>query len=157
MLRSYDDLLSYLKREGAAFTEIRAHHAVELQVRSPPAEGVLALVWQPDPQLVQFLFPLPFPIPSERTTVVESALARINHALMLPGFGLNHDSGTAYYRLVLPRRPDGGMDPDEIRRAVSTVLTTVRDFWQPLRAVIQEGAAAEGVLAAAARTSGKPS
>lgn len=154
MLRSYDDLLSYLKREGAAFAEVRTHHAVELQVHSPPVEGVLALVWLPDPQLVQFLFPLPFAVSSEHVAAVESALARINHALMLPGFGLNHSNGTVYYRLVLPRQISGGMEPDEIRRAVNTVLTTVRDFWLPLRAVIEEGAAAEGAVSASAKVSG---
>lgn len=148
MLQTYDDLLAYLRREGAVCAEVRAHHPVELTTHAPPIEGAMVILWSPDPQLVQFIHPLPFPVSPERVSAVEESLLRVNHALALPGFGFNYENASVYFRLVLPRQGDGAMAEDDLRRAVSTVIGTVRDFWLPLRAVILEGASPQNVLAA---------
>lgn len=149
MLQTYEDLLAYLRREGAAFAAVRERHAVELTTHSPPVEGALVILWSPDPQLVQLIHPLPFPVSPERISAVEGSLLRVNHALTLPGFGFNYVNTTVYFRLVIPRHLDGALDEDELRRAVSTVMTTVRDFWHPLRAVILDGASPKDILTAA--------
>jgi hypothetical protein len=146
MLSSYDDLLSYLRRQGATFAEVAGQPAVELATHQPPVEGVLGILWHPDLLLVQFVHPLPFEIKPEYIPAVEHALLLINHALVFPGFGFNHAKATAYFRLVISHQLEGGISEDEAQRAISTVMVTLRDFWKPLRAVA-EGASPEAVLA----------
>lgn len=149
-LKSYDDLLAYLRRQGAAFAEVPGQPAVELATHLPPVEGVLGILWHPDLPLVQFVHPLPFTIDPARVPAVERALLLINHALVFPGFGFNHAKATAYFRLVISRQSEGGISEGEAQRAVSTVMVTLRDFWQPLRAVV-EGAAPESILVASGK------
>lgn len=149
-LRSYDDLLGYLRRQGVAFAEVPGQPAVELATHQPPVEGVLGILWHPDLLLVQFVHPLPFPIDPARIAAVEHALHVINHALVFPGFGFNHARATAYFRLVLSRQVDRGISEDEAQRAIATVMATLHDFWQPLCAVV-DGASPDDVLAAGGR------
>ena len=148
MLQSYDELLTYIRHQGAACTEVRAHHAVEMPTHAPPADGTMVILWNPDPQLVQFIQTLPFPVAPERVAAVEGSLLRINHALALPGFGFNYETVRAYFRLVIPRQPNGHIAEEEIGRAASTVMTTLRDFWLPLRSVILDGASPASILTA---------
>lgn len=150
MLQNYDELLAYLRTQGSAFTEVRAHHAVELPTYAPPVEGTLVILWSPDPQLVQLIHPLPFAVPPERVSAVEGALLRLNHVLALPGFGYNYATAHVYFRLVLPRQPSGQIAEEDIGRAASTVMTTLRNYWVPLRSIILDGAAPETILTAAA-------
>jgi hypothetical protein len=148
MLSSYDDLLSFLRRQGAAVAEVPGRSSVELPTYSPPVEGILGILWHPDLQLVQLVHPLPFKVQPERIPAIEHALLLINHALIFPGFGFNHAKAIAYFRLVISRQLNGGISEEEAQRAISTVMTTLHDFWQPLRAVMEEGASPDGVLAA---------
>lgn len=150
MLQNYDELLAYLRTQGAACTEVRAHHAVELPTYAPPVEGTLVILWSPDPQLVQLIHPLPFAVLPERVAAVEGALLRLNHVLALPGFGYNYATARVYFRLVLPRQPSGQIDEEDIGRAASTVMSTLRNYWVPLRSIILEGAAPETLLTAPA-------
>lgn len=150
MLQNYDELVAYLQKEGAACTAVRDHHAVELPTYAPPVEGALVILWSPDPQLVQLIHPLPFAVVPERVAAVEGALLRLNHALALPGFGYNYTTARVYFRLVLPRQPSGQIGEEDIGRAASTVMSTLRDYWMPLRAIILEGAAPETILTARA-------
>ena len=150
MLQNYDELLAYLRAQGATCTEVRAHHAVELPTHAPPVEGALVILWNPDPQLVQLIHPLPFAVPPERVAAVEGTLLRLNHALALPGFGYNYETARVYYRLVLPRQPSGAIAEEDVGRAATTVMSTLREFWVPLRAIILEGAAPATILAARA-------
>jgi hypothetical protein len=137
-LRSFDDLRALLERERVKVIAVDASaHAIEVDVRAPPAVGSLAILWEPELQLVQFFHPLPFAIPAERLSAVEHALLRVNDALVMPGFGIRSEHGVVYYRLVVPRREDGSIDAADVQRAVMTVMTTLRDFWRPIQRVIQ--------------------
>lgn len=150
-LNTYEDLLSFLRGQGAVFVEVPGQPAVELATHQPPVEGVLCIIWHPDVPLVQLVHPLPFQIPPDRIPAIERALLLINHALILPGFGMNHAQSTAYFRLALPRQVDAGIAEAEFQRAISTLMGTLRNFWEPLRAVA-EGAPPEGVLSTGSRT-----
>lgn len=148
MLRSFDDLVAYLRAEGVAPSTVdAAAQVLEVATRSPPVEGALAIRWEPKVELVQLFHPLPFTVAAERVAAVEHAMARINDALVLPGFGLRHAQGLAYYRLVIARHLDGALEGGELQRAITTVLTTLTDFWLPLRRVILDGADPDAVLA----------
>lgn len=149
MLATYDDLLAFLRREGVSFREVRIHQAVEIPTQAPPVEGVLAILWQAEPALVQLIHPLPMAIPQEGMYAVADALLRINHALAIPGFGLNHAEASPYFRLVLPRHADDQLPESELQRAIRCVLTTLARFWTAVSAVALEGASPERVLTAA--------
>jgi hypothetical protein len=105
----------------------------------------MAILWEPQLQLVQLFHPLPFAIPAERLAAVEHALLLANDALVVPGFGIRADKGISYYRLVIPRRTDDTIEAADIQRAITTVMTTLHDFWQPIRHVV-EGADPDRIL-----------
>jgi hypothetical protein len=148
-LHSFDDLGALLEREGVRVTAVdAASNAIEVATSSPPVEGAMAILWDARLQLVQFFHPLPFEIPAERLAAVEHALLLANDALVVPGFGVRTEKRIAYYRLVIPRRSDGSIDAADIQRAIVTVLTTLRDFWQPIRRIV-EGADPDRILALA--------
>jgi hypothetical protein len=148
MLRGFDELVAFLRAEGAAPTTVDAGaQALELATHAPPVEGALAIRWDPSHDLLQLFHPLPFTPAPERLAAVERAIARVNDALVIPGFGLRRDSGLLYFRLVVARHLDGALDEGELRRALSTVLTTLGDFWVPLRRVALDGADPDAVLA----------
>jgi hypothetical protein len=97
--------------------------------------GEVAIIWDEQRALVQCLYPFPFQIPAERTAAVADAIARINHALVLPGLGMDHASRLAYCRIVSPRREDGSLTVRELQRVVGATLSTARDMLQALEEV----------------------
>ncbi|SRR5579883_1427047 len=136
-LRSFDDLRTFLEREGVNLLTVdAAASALEMTTHAPPVEGSMAIRWQPSLQLVQLLHPLPFAVPTERLSAVEHALLVLNDALVVPGFCIRPDTRVVYYRLVIPRRADDSIDAADIQRAIITIVTTLRDFWRPLQRVI---------------------
>lgn len=149
MLRSYEDLQAYFQREQIRFVAVPEHHAVELEVSVLPATGTMIIFWHPQPQLLQLIFILACPVPPVRLAALESALIRCNHALMIPGFGFNHDDQTIHYRLTLPRQLDGGMEDAELKQALHIAMTTVRNFWTPLQRLLHEGLPPEQLLSSA--------
>ncbi|HEX2573161.1 MAG TPA: YbjN domain-containing protein [Polyangia bacterium] len=143
-----------LRAENIPLVDVPAYHALEMTTHSPPVEGTLALVWEPQLHLVQLVHALPFEVSPERLSAVEHAIVRINDALAVPGFGFNSERRLVYYRLVLPRHSDGSLEDEDIKRAISTVLTTLGDFWLPLDGVIRGGEDADAVVAAARKAKG---
>jgi hypothetical protein len=102
-LKSFQDLTRFFVAEGVPFRCDEAAQMVELPTRSPPLVGTMAVLWRTGDHLVHFVHLLPFEIPVERLAVVEAAVARINHVLAFPGFGIDHEKRRAYFRVVMPR------------------------------------------------------
>jgi hypothetical protein len=129
-----------------------AHEVGEGQVWLPVAEGDLRttamILWPADLALVQIVVPLPFQPEPALLPALHEALARLNHALIVPGFGFDHGHQQPYYRLVEPRALDGGMDVQALQRTLSTAVRTAARFGGLLAAV---GA---GEMAPAAVTEG---
>jgi hypothetical protein len=151
-LKSFQDLTRFFVAEGVPFRCDEAAQMVELPTRSPPLVGTMAVLWRTGDHLVHFVHLLPFESPVERLAVVEAAVARINHVLAFPGFGIDHEKRRAYFRVVMPRiAGDDSLDSRVIGPTISMVINTTRDFWTPLAQVAIHGASPDGILASARR------
>lgn len=135
MLRSFDDLVHLIEGLGLPHHAEPEQSAIEVgtRIRGEPARMVI--VWDPRATLLHVIHPLPMPTPAERAPALCEAIARVNHALVMPGFGWNPQDGGLYYKLVVPRHPDGALPSEDADRAVRTVLASVRDLLPALRAV----------------------
>lgn len=146
IIRSYQDILNLLARDGI----LHQADPPDLSVRIPTArgavEGLMLLRWQERDGVMQLIHPLPLRARADRLSEVEGAILRLNHALALPGFGLDHGSGQLYYRATLPVVPDGVTDRT-VQSVFRAVVRSVYDLLPALRRVVEEGASAEGVVA----------
>ena len=143
MLNSYADLVALLERLNLPIAKNPERSAVEVGTRIRGEPGHMIVLWDPRATLLHVIHPLSI-------TVLE-AITRVNHALVLPGYGADLADGGLYYRWVVPRHTDGSLSEDEVDRAVRTVLGSVRDFLPALRAVAG-GAEASDVLVIAEAT-----
>ncbi|HEX3473545.1 MAG TPA: YbjN domain-containing protein [Kofleriaceae bacterium] len=139
-IESFHDLVKLLEREQVPHRVDEALQFVEIPTRSRPLEGSLAIVWDRNDNLVQFIHLLPFDLPAERLGAVAEAIARANHVLALPGFGIDHTKQRAYYRIVLPRGKDGSLDATLVGPTITSVVETTRDFFLPLQQIALHGA-----------------
>ncbi len=113
---------------------------VEIPVQRPPVVGAITAIWSPQVPTVQLLHVVAA-APANRAAL-HDAIARVNHALPQPGFGLAPDDGPLYFRLVLARRR--GTD-DLAAAALGPALTAVIDAiaaFGPVLAEVASGARA---------------
>lgn len=146
IIRSYQDILDLLARDGVMHQADAADLSVRIPTQRGPFEGVLLLRWQDRDGVMQLIHPLPLRARPDRLSTIESALLRLNHALALPAFGLDHGSGQLYYRVTLPVVPDGVSDRT-VQSVFRATVRTVYDLLPALRRVVEEGASAEGIVA----------
>ena len=150
-LNNLNDLVAFIARNGLPHKAVPAQHAVEVGTRIRGRPGQMIIVWDPRATLLHIIAPLGIPVAEDMVPAVLDALARINHSLVLPGFGFNHEDRSLYYRWVVPRADDG-MTEVEVDRAVKTVLGSVRDFWPALSAVASDERPSDEVMLVAAET-----
>ncbi len=143
----YEELLELLARDGVLHQADPGERAVTIPTGRGELRGVLVIRWQSEQNVVQLVQSLPLKVPDDRLPAFESSLARLNHALLLPGFGYNHDAGTPYYRLALPIFPDRPLRAEDVRAAFRTAVKTAADFLPALRRVVTEGASPETIVA----------
>ena len=146
MLTNFADLKSFLTSRGVPFAADDARQVLEIPttIRGEAHAGVI--LWDPRAALLHVIQVLGVAVPPGRERDLVDAIARINHALVLPGFGFDHAAGQVYYRWVVPRAADGGMSEEDLDRAIRTVLESCRDFLPALRAVASGEAPADQVM-----------
>jgi hypothetical protein len=145
ILRAFDDLIAAVVGQGLPHEVDRAAQRVVLPVRRPPVVGTIAMTWAAAAlQLVHVLDGVDGAV---RFSALADAIARINHALPEPGFGL--DGGVVYFRLaLLRRRGTDDLAAAAIGPALTTVIDTVAAFGPALRAVAAGARAPDQVLRA---------
>lgn len=151
MLNSFEDLKALFTSKNIPFHADDTRSALEIPtyIRNEPMSAVL--LWDPRATLFHVIQPLPIDVPQDREGEVMKAVVRINHSLVLPGFGYDHEQRRLYFRWVVPRELDGPLHEQSLDRAIRTVLETCRDFIDPLRAVATGPTPASEVVAMATR------
>lgn len=142
----FSSLVHALQSDGAELQVDTAAGTIRFPLAEDWLTSVLWLRWDLEHTLLHVMLPLPEAIPAERLTDVESLIVRLNHKLVLPGFGLDHEHATAYFRLSVPRGLGGSLAYLELRKLLRTTIETVRDFAPLFRAVSQEGKSAGEAL-----------
>jgi hypothetical protein len=85
---------------------------------------------------------------------IESAIARINHVIVLPGFGFDHQNCYVYYRLSIPRREDNSLSVAELENLVQTCIITGTEFHELLSEVAIGSISANEIVKVAKKMDG---
>ena len=93
---------------------------------STRATHISASVWTPPTPCVQ---------PSAHSEI--SSSSHSNHALAVPGFGLDHQNRKLYYRFVAPFMPRGGLQDKEVRLYFQLTLKQAAEFFASLKQVAE--------------------
>jgi hypothetical protein len=112
----------------------------------PGATGTGRVVWDVRARLLHIRFDLALVLPPQRAPAMADAITIVNHALVVPGFGVDPQGPQVYFRWVIPRPAGDAFGAEEIDRALLTVLESVRDFQPALRAVAAGGIASADVM-----------
>lgn len=138
VIRSFAELLQLLHRDGVPHEPDLAKKTLRIPTQRGTLDGVLLIRWQDDDAVVQFIQPLPMTVPADRLPALAEAVSRLNHALAVPGFDLNHAQGLVAYRLYLPLYPRGEISSEEVQAMFRMTVKTAADFL-PLLAAVASG------------------
>ena len=144
-LLSYNDLLAALTRDGVMHQASPAERSVMIPTRIGASDAAMILRWAPDQGALHVVQSLPLAVPAEARAAVSHAMNLLNHALALPGFGLDHENRRLYFRTVLPITP-GGVNPADVQALFRAMVRTSLDLLPPIRRVLEGGASPEGVV-----------
>ncbi|MEE2706860.1 MAG: YbjN domain-containing protein [Planctomycetota bacterium] len=140
LLTSYQDVLEVLNGDSVLHQADNKNQSIRIPTRRRDLDGVMIIRWQARDGVVQFIQSMPMEVPEERVKSVETAMMRLNHALAIPGFAINHENRLPYYRFVVPFQPRGGIQADEFRSYFQVTLKQAAGFFGPLKQVAEEGA-----------------
>ena len=144
-LHSFSQLLAVLDHDQVLHQTDLALQTVSVPTRRPQGEGLMVMRWQDREGVLQLVHALPIVVPEAQMAAMEAAIARLNHALALPGFGLDHENRRLYFRTVLPITP-GGVNPADVQALFRAMVRTSLDLLPPIRRVLEGGASPEGVV-----------
>lgn len=150
-IASYRELLDLLAREGVLHQARTEEKSVTIPTEKGTLDGMLLMRWQDSDGVIQFIQSMPLEIAEDKIALVESAIARLNHALALPGFDLNHDYRLLTYRQVLPIYPRGYVHPAEIQAMFRVTVKTAADFLPTLARVLRGEGTLGNIVADAQR------
>lgn len=146
-ISSYDQLVAYLRDEGLNIQANPEQSSLQLGISEGPLEGGLMFIrWNDEHKVVDFLAALPFEVPEERIAAVATAIALLNHVLVLPGFGLNAAARRCYFRFTMPLRDDSNISAVEVKGLFNLCVRNAAERFIPLRAVAEQGADPTTVL-----------
>lgn len=140
VISSYDELVALFREAPLTLQAMPEQSAVQIAVSKGPLEGVMFIRWQAEHKLVDFLQGLPFEIPEERIPAVATAIALLNHALVLPGFGINVAARRCYYRFTMPLRDDTSLSAQEVQGLFNLCVRNAAERLAPLQAVAEQDA-----------------
>jgi hypothetical protein len=146
LVSTFADLVALLESENVPCQGDAATQVVTFPVKNGPLDSEMIIRWEKQLLLAQFAVAFPYKIPPQHMALTEHALALINHRLIMPAFGVDHDNRLLYYRVVVPRTDDGALSYDHLFRLVSTTIDTMIDFYELLGQVVLQGAAVEPLL-----------
>jgi hypothetical protein len=133
-LTSLDDLTALLDRDGTRYALDRERHAIELATRDPSLPGDLSVRWRaPFVELVQAVL---LDVPPGRARELERALAVLNDALDIPGFGYGETARRLYFRLVAPAFPPHGIDAETLYQLAEGTVRNAKRYQAAFGAVI---------------------
>ncbi len=150
-IASYPELLELLAREGVLHQARTEEKSVTIPTEKGTLDGMLLMRWQDSDGVIQFIQSLPLEIAEDKLALVESAIARLNHALALPGFDLNHEYRLLTYRQVLPIYPRGYVHPTEIQAMFRVTVKTASDFLPTVARILRGEGTLGNIVADAQR------
>lgn len=137
-LRSRDDLVERLRADGVAIDAESAPDRVLFTVDEDGLQTTAVVVWPEDVALISVVLPLPIDLTPDVVPVFCEAVLRLNHLLLLPGFGIDLRGAFAYFRVVQARDADGSITVEAVQRLVQAAVGTASGF-APLLVQVARG------------------
>ncbi len=134
-ISNYEELKDFLSESGLLQQAEPAKSLVKLPIKKGPLDAVLFIRWEANTQVVHFILGLNFEIPEDRLPAYALAVCVLNHAMSLPGFGINAGMRQSYYRITMPLRPDGTITKREIQGLFNLSVGTAAEHFERLRKV----------------------
>ena len=145
LIATFPELLAVLAEQNVPHTINADARSVEIPARNPPLDSVCYIRWEKELPFVQVICPLVSAVPVERHVELRAAICRVNNAIPLPGFGLDPERGTLYFRHTLGIAEC--ISPGTFQLMVLAVMNAARDYLVPFRGVI-DGKRGDEILAA---------
>ena len=155
-IASYQDLVGFMDREAVPHQVEPASLSVRIPTEQKGIQGVQIIRWQPDDGVVQFIQSMLRDIPEARLPALESAIARLNHALAWLGLDLNHSRRLLAYRLAIPFLPRGYVEPREIQAGFRAAAKAGADLAAALARVVSGELAPEAIVGEVRATQATP-
>lgn len=148
-ISNFDELAAFFAESGLMHESVREQSLVKIPTRKDSLDGVLFVRWDSEQQVVHFVQSLNIAIPKERLEPLALAMALLNHALPLPGFGINVVQGYGYYRFTMPLRPDGTLTRQEIQGLFNLAVRMASEHRPVLYEVAEKNADPMSIVPAA--------
>ena len=149
VLKSFSDLVDYLRAERVPHEPTAASKSVHIPTEDG---GVQIIRWQDEDGLIQFIQSMLRNLPAERMPALESAVARLNHALAWVGLDLNHEHGLLSFRLAVPLMPGGTIEASAIPSGFRVAVRAAARLMPILTRVAAGELTADAVVAETRRT-----
>lgn len=137
---SYDDLARFFAESGLVHQAEPEQFLVKMPTRMGSLDGVMFIRWEATQQVVHFIQTINIEIPAERLSALALAIAILNHALPLPGFGINVGVRNCYFRITMPMRPEGTLTRMEIQGLFNLAVRIAAEQFAILHDVAVNGA-----------------
>lgn len=135
MIGSLEELSAELTADGMQHKTDLAREQIVMTMEIAESTTATVLMWPKNSPLIQALVILPFKVKGERSAALMEAVTRLNHALMVPGFGLDLDNSQAYYRAYQPKGPTAEVPIEQVKQMFATAINMSERFAPLLRAV----------------------
>ena len=140
LIGDFNGLLELLNQDSVTHQTNQQEQLVLIPTEKGGLDSVFVIRWAADSGVVHFIHQIPVKLPAERLSAVEIAMMRLNHAMPLPGLGINHDGPSMYFRMSIPFQPRGGLTREEIRGYFSHTLSQ-SELWRPVLTEVINGKA----------------
>ncbi|ACY14236.1 YbjN domain-containing protein [Haliangium ochraceum] len=139
-ISKFDDLAAFFSKSGLQHQADSDQSVVQIPTRNGPLEGAMFIRWDTNQKVVHFVQTMNITLTDERMADLALAVAILNHALPLPGFGINVGERQCYFRISMPFRPDGTLSEKEIQGLFNHAVGTATQHLPTLRDVAENGA-----------------
>ena len=138
LVQNFDALVELLNRDSVTHQTDVDEQYVVIPTEKGGMDSVFVISWAGEDGVVHFIHQMPIEMPKDKLNDVETAMVRLNHAMPVPGLGINHDSELLYFRMTIPIQPRGGMTPQEVRAFFSHTLSQSEE-WRPVMSAVIKG------------------
>ncbi|HKA89705.1 MAG TPA: hypothetical protein VKE22_18710 [Haliangiales bacterium] len=135
-MTTFQELLAFLVDNKFPHAADPATQVIELPSKAAPLPGNLFIRWETKIPFLQIIHLMIEGVPPERIPDVETAIAILNNAVELPGFGLDHANRRLYCRFTVPAFPPEGISPATLNRLGTICVAQARDFLPAFQAVV---------------------
>ena len=135
-ISSLAELGEFFDRESVAYQPDDTEPFIAVELAHGGLDNVIVLRWDAENGFLNIIETLPFDIPEDRYSELETAMLRINAGNVYPGLGINYVHGIPMFRMAMPLVPRGYLLEHEIRVCLDFTMKQTERWFPKLNAVV---------------------